>query len=160
MDFLVKISFGFRCIYSLILYLGIAISLYHIAKNNNVDNPWIAFIPIAQYYIIGSICEEYVIFGFRIKNLKWTLIGLELLQFVLAIFGSPLYIPLRIVVNILIVLVLHKFFYLFSPQHAVLYAVLSLFGRLPLVIIMFIIKDYPMCMSAAAFRYPFADRPR
>lgn len=159
MDFFLKMSILFRCIYTFVLYLGMAVSLYHMAKNNNVDNPWVAFIPIAQYYIIGSICEEYVIFGFRIKYLQWSLIGLELLQVILGIIGSPIYIPLRIVVNILIVLVLHKFFYLFSPQHAVLFAVLSLFGRLPLVIIMFVIKDYPMCMSAAAFRYPFADRP-
>lgn len=159
MDFLAGISIIFRCVYSAVLYFAMAISLYSIAKNNNVPNPWLAFIPIVQYYIIGSLCEEYVIFGFRIRRLQLTLVLLELLQVFLGIASPAIYIPLRIIVNILIVLVLHKFFYLFSPQHAFLYAALSLFGRLPLVIIMYMIKDRSVCMSAAAFKYPFENRP-
>ena len=159
MNFFAGVYIMFRCIYSIALYLAMAVSLYTIAKNNNVPNPWIAFIPIVQYSIIGSICEEYVIFGFRIRALQWTLVVLELLQVFLSFTIGFLYLPLRIVINILIVLVLHKFFYLFSPQRAFIYAILSLFGRLPLVIILFLIKDYPMCMSAAAFPYPFEKRP-
>ncbi|MEE1012766.1 MAG: hypothetical protein U0L92_00400 [Clostridia bacterium] len=56
------------------------------------------------------------------------------------------------------VLVLHEFFYLFQPQKALFYAVLSLLGRLPAAIILFVIKDYPMCMSAGAYPYPFSHR--
>ena len=50
---------------------------------------------------------------------------------------------------------MHKFFYLFDPQHAFLFAVICLFGRLATAIVLLLIKDLPMQMSAGVYRYPF-----
>lgn len=153
--FLSSVGFIFRVIYSLALYIGIAIALYSIAVRNNVKKPWIAFIPVFQYYIIGSLCEEYVIKGFRITKLGWFMVLLSFLQMCLGFVSGFSFLMLSILVNVLIVLILHKFFYLFEPQRAVIYALLSLLGRLPLVIILFMIKDRNIIMSAGAFPYPF-----
>ncbi len=157
-DFLTGTALVFNLVYTLALYAGMAVSLYAIAKNNNVRHAWLAFVPVLQYYIIGTLCEEYVVFGFRIRCLQWSMVGLELLQTFLGFFGGFLFFPVRILVNLLLVLVLHKFFYLFDPRRAVLYALLTMLGRLPLVILLFVIKDKPMVMSAGAFPYPFARR--
>ena len=59
-DFFMGAHLIFRVVYTLLLYAASAVSLYQIAKNNSVPNPWIAFIPVLQYYIIGSLCEEYM----------------------------------------------------------------------------------------------------
>lgn len=158
MNFLAGTALVVNVIYTLALYAGMAYSLYYIAKGNNVPHPWIAFIPVLQYYIIGSLCEEYVVLGFRIRHLQWSMVGLELLQTLLGFLGGFLLFPLRILVNLLLVLVLHKFFYLFEPRRAVFYAFLTMLGRLPLTILLFLLKDKPMVMSAGAFPYPFARR--
>lgn len=157
-QFFAGTAYAINLIYNLALYLAIAFSLYRIAINNNVKHAWIAFIPIVQYSIIGVLCEEYILWGIRIRPLSLVLIGLEFLQVFSSLYGGLLLFPIRIAVNLLMVLVLHKFFYLFQPQKALLYTALSLLGRLPVTIILFVIKDYPMFMSAGAYPYPFAHR--
>ena len=39
-------------------YVLMALGLYTIAKNRGMENPWLAWIPIAQFYIIGVIVRE------------------------------------------------------------------------------------------------------
>lgn len=141
-------------LFFLAVYVVIAYALFCIAKNNNLNYAWLAFIPIAQYAIIGMLCEEYILFGVRIRPLSWIMVGLSLLQLIL---GSLL-LPLQLIVNLFMALVLHKFFYLFQPRRALLYAILSMLGSIPLAVILFLIKDMPMTMSAAAYPYPFANR--
>lgn len=158
MWFLWGINFMFKMIYIVIGYAACAYSLYIIAKRNGVKYPYLAFVPIVQYYVIGSICEEYELWGFRIKHLSVVMCLLLLVQVLaeLAVGIAPAVIGFM--ANILTALILHKFFYLFTPQYAFIYAILSMFGRFPLAIILFFIKNMPMQMSAGAYRYPFADR--
>lgn len=147
-------AFMMNSLFFFAMYLAIAYSLFRIAKNNNIRYPYLAFIPIVQYAIIGMLCEEYVILGVRLRPLSLVMIGLNLLQFVV----GALLLPLQLIINLLMALILHKFFYLFEPRRALIYSVLSMLGSLPLAIILFIIKDMPMCMSAGAYPYPFAER--
>ena len=152
-QFILGTTYAFHLIYSAVLYLAIAFSLYRIAVNNHVKYAWLAFIPIGQYAIIGMICEEYILWGYRIRPLSLVLVGLGILE----TFFSFLF-PIGIVINLFFALILHKFYYLFNPQRAWLYAVLSLLGQIPVAIILYLIKNQPMCMSAGAFPYPFANR--
>ena len=147
-------TYLFNLLFSLAMYVAVAFSLYRIAKNTNISYPWLAFIPVVQYAIIGMLCEEYILLGVRIRPLSLVMVGLGFLQ----LFLGGLLLPLQLIVNLLMALILHKFFYLFHPQRALIYAVLSMLGSLPLAIILFLIKDMPMCMSAAAYPYPFANR--
>lgn len=157
-DFFVGAGQIFRLLYNLALYAAAAVSLYMIAKNNSVPYPWVAFIPVFQYYIIGSLCEEYMLREYRIRHLEWVMVLLEFLQIFLSFGVGFFFLPLRILINLLLVLFLHKFFYLFVPQRATLFALLSIFGRLPLVILLYLLKDKPLLMSAGAYPYPFARR--
>ncbi len=61
----------FVILIAIAVYVITAIGLYKIGARNGVKNSWLAFIPILQYYVVGSICEEYVLFGYRIKYLNW-----------------------------------------------------------------------------------------
>ena len=135
------------------VYVFTAFSLYKIAVNNNVKNPWIAFIPIFQYYIIGDICEEYVILGYNIRHLKWVMVGFNAMQYL-----SGLVAVLQLLVNLLLALILHKFYYMLDQKNALIYAVISVLGRLPMAVILFMLKDRRVTMSSGAYPYPFADK--
>ncbi len=139
----------------IVLYIFMSISLYSIGKRSSVKHLWFAFVPLLQYYIIGEICEEYQFLGFRIKKLGLLTALLFFLEF--AIEFSR-FTPLLIVVAIFKALIFHKFYSLFTQRRALLYTAISTLGSIPLTIILFLIKDAPMYMSAAAYRYPFPDK--
>ncbi len=147
-----------RLTYTVAIYLAMAYSLYTIGKRNHVRGAWLAFVPILQYYIIGSLCEEYIIARRRIRFLQWFIMIPALLQIYLGFFSNFFFIPVRLVINFLMALFLHKFFYLFVPNRATLYAAFSMFGQAPLVVFLYFIKDKPMAMSAGAYPYPFETR--
>lgn len=137
-------------------YVVCAISLYRIGKRCGVKNAWLAFVPILQFYVIGSICEEYVFLGYRITKLAWIMCAL---MFLGKINGGFLLGIISLAARVLSLLVLHKFFYLFNPRRAMLYTALSILGDLPLAIILLLLRDTPMQMSQGAYPYPFANRP-
>ncbi len=143
-------------IINLAIYLAIGFSLYRIAKNHHISYSWIAFIPIGQFALIGALCEEYILWDVRLRPLPLVMVGLALLDSVY--IGGILGVALSLAVSLLTALIFHKFFYLFDPQRAFIYAALSLLGGLPIAIILFLIKDKLMCMSAAAYPYPFPHR--
>lgn len=158
MKFVTGLDMIFTAAYTVLVYAVCAYSLFVIGKRNNVKNSWLAFVPVFQYYIIGSICEEYQLLGVRIKRLEWTMCGLALIQ-ILARFSTVQGAGIiGLAVGIIIALIMHKFFYLFSPEKAFIYALICVFGRLPLAIVLFLIKDRPMQMSAGAYPYPFANK--
>ncbi len=159
MVFIKGLNMIFEVVYTVLVYIACAYSLYVIGRRNNVKNSWLAFVPVLQYYIIGSICEEYQLLGVRIKRLEWVMCALALLQILTrfsTVFGAGI---IGLGAGIVIALVMHKFFYLFCPERALIYAILCGFGRLPLAIILYLIKDKPMQMSAGAYHYPFANKP-
>ncbi len=155
-------SFGIMLVllYNTAIYIVTSISLHEIAKRNGVGHPWLAFVPIIQYYIVGSICEEYVIFGINIKRLDIVLCLIFLINLFVGVLTSFVFLPLKLITKILIALIFHKFYSLFVPNRALLFAVLSLLGNFSVAIILFLIKDAPMQMSAGAYTYPFADKIR
>ncbi|MBR5152423.1 MAG: hypothetical protein IKW60_02725 [Clostridia bacterium] len=154
--FIAGVSFTFSTIINLAIYIAIGFSLYRIARNHHLSYAWIAFIPIVQFALIGVMCEEYLLWDIRLRPLWLLMIVLILLDniYINGILG----IALSLAVSLLTALIYHKFFYLFEPQRAMIYAALSLLGSLPIAIILFLIKDKLMCMSAAAYPYPFPHR--
>ncbi len=147
-----------RILSDVVLYLAMAISLFIIAKRNNVRGKWLAFLPVVQYCIIGSLCEEYILARRRIRFLQWIMPILALLQIYFGLFSGFFFAPAKLVVNVLMALFLHKFFYLFVPSRATICALLSLLGQIPLTILLFFVKDKPMVMSAGAYPYPFGNQ--
>jgi len=44
---------------SIAVYIFTALALYTIAKRRGIKNPWLAWIPVTQFWIIGSIADHY-----------------------------------------------------------------------------------------------------
>lgn len=79
-------SSGITNLIPLATYVLVALSLYTIAKRRDIANPWLAWIPVAQLWILGSISDGYqrAANGKETKRRKW-LIGLSILQAVMVI---------------------------------------------------------------------------
>jgi hypothetical protein len=71
-------------------YVLVAISLFTIAKRREIPNPWMAFVPILQMWLLGAISDDYQqkVWG-TVKTRRKTLLGLQIaiaaMGFVLAI---------------------------------------------------------------------------
>ncbi len=46
-----------------------SIGLYNLAVNRGIENPWLAWIPIADLYIMGLLVGEMDLFGYHLDNL-------------------------------------------------------------------------------------------
>lgn len=84
-------AFGFgvlaivMVVYLLILGIGIAsyvmnsLALHKIADRRGIQNPWLAWIPFANYWIIGSIADEYDAHNGLQRKWKVVLLALALI---------------------------------------------------------------------------------
>ncbi|WP_062198112.1 hypothetical protein [Massilibacterium senegalense] len=41
-----------------VLYIFLALGLYKMAVRENINNPWLAWIPVAQYYTLGELVKH------------------------------------------------------------------------------------------------------
>lgn len=44
---------------AVVLYIFQSVALYSMAKNRGIANPWLAWLPIGNYWIAGSIADQY-----------------------------------------------------------------------------------------------------
>lgn len=67
-------------------YVLAAIGVYTIAKRRNIKNPWMAWIPYANFWILGSISDQYQdrVKGKKTARRKW-LLGLAIATGVMAV---------------------------------------------------------------------------
>lgn len=80
----------FMAYYLILMVLGIvsyvfhALSLYTISKRRGIRNPWLAWLPVGNMWILGSISDQYnyVVKG-KIRNRRKILIGLMIAVYVL-----------------------------------------------------------------------------
>lgn len=109
----------------IILYVLASIGLYKLAFNQKIENPWLAWIPVANMYILGKLIKNLKIDTFEIPSIELVLpLGL----FAVMIFG---HIPLigwliSIAYTVLCILSLYKLYKMYRPEQAVLWIVLSI----------------------------------
>lgn len=133
----------------LICYIFNSLGLYTMAKNRNIDNPWLAWIPLANRYLMGELINDDVsISSWHIPYAKLflPLMGLALTA-VMTILG---FIPyLGAFIGILLSLALSVYYYaaqfwlysIYDKDHRVLYLVLSIFFPFLGPIFIFIIRN-------------------
>ncbi len=120
-------------------YAVISFSLYTMAKNRGIQNPWLAWIPIANLYILAQIIQTLNIFGLEIPMFT---VVYPLAAVVVGLLGQVDFIGpiLSLAYFILSIAALNKLYRMYAPDNATLYTVLSLFG-IPAIFIMFMIRN-------------------
>ena len=64
-------------------YVLRSIGLYAIAKRRGISNPWLAWIPVAWVWILGSISDQFrYVTKAQVKNKRTTLLVMKLIQMV------------------------------------------------------------------------------
>lgn len=127
-------------IFGIIFYILGAVGLYKLAYNRRIENPWLAFIPIANLYIFGLIIKELKIDSFEIPSLELVLplgcIAVTIIRHI------PLIGWLADIAYLLIVLFsLHKLYSIYRPRLAALWLVLSIILPFMGPIFIFVIRN-------------------
>ncbi|HZK26852.1 MAG TPA: hypothetical protein VFD00_04840 [Thermoclostridium sp.] len=107
------------------IYLFYSFALYKLAQSRNVEMPWLAWIPIAQLYIIGILVKSMKISTFEIPKLEIVLPAAALAT---AILGAIPFIGTLISLAniILLLLALYHLYKQYLPEQATVYTVLSI----------------------------------
>ena len=62
-----------------IVYILQALALYTIAKRREIKKPWLAWIPVVNVWILGSVSDQYqYVVKHQIKNKRKALLGLNI----------------------------------------------------------------------------------
>lgn len=129
----------------IVLYFIYSYSLYKMAVKQGLENPWLAFIPIAQNYILGKLIKNLKVFDYEIPRIEMVL---PVAAIVVLIFNQVDFLGglLSLANFILMLFVLNKLYKMYKPENATLYTVLSVFG-LPVPFIFLSIKDLKQVME-------------
>lgn len=121
------------------LYILYSYSLYKMAIKQGIENPWIAFIPIAQNYTLGRLIKNLKVFDFEIPRIEVVLPAATL---IVLVFNNVNFIGglLSLANFILMMFVLNKLYNMYKPENATLYTILSIFA-LPVPFILFSLKE-------------------
>ena len=73
-------SFGF----GILSYVFTGVTLYTVARRRGIDKPWLAWIPVVNVWLIGSLSDQYqyVVRG-QYKSRRKVLLTLSIVNFVL-----------------------------------------------------------------------------
>ncbi|MCH5304660.1 MAG: hypothetical protein J1E41_07330, partial [Ruminococcus sp.] len=75
-------------ILAIILYIFQSLALYTIAKKRNIENAWLAWIPLASLYIVGKIGDHFLAKKGKNYNLAIVLLIVAAVAFVCNIISS------------------------------------------------------------------------
>ena len=80
------IQTGFSLVISLVGYVLLAFGLYTVAKRRGVRNPWLAWIPFGQSWMLGCISDQYRQVALcETKNRRKVLLGTRISMMVISI---------------------------------------------------------------------------
>ncbi|HEY8420813.1 MAG TPA: hypothetical protein VIL05_03625 [Thermoclostridium sp.] len=107
-------------------YVFYSYTLYRLAQRRNMEMPWLAWIPIAQMYVIGKLVKSVKISNFEIPSLEIVL-PVAMLAYIL-LNGIPfLGLIISLAYVILLLLSLYNLYMQYVPENAVVYTILSIF---------------------------------
>ncbi|WP_041669136.1 DUF4190 domain-containing protein [Acetobacterium woodii] len=143
------ILLAIAAVIGIVCYVFNSIGLYTMAKNRNIDHPWLAWIPIANSYLMGELINDDVSIGsWHIPYAKLFLplmgLALTLVMSVLGLipyFGAFLGILLSLALGFYYYTALFWLFSIYDQNHRVLYLVLSIVFAFMGPIFIFVIRN-------------------
>ena len=150
---------------SLAIYVFTALSLYTIAQRRGLNHPWLAWIPVANLWLMGSLSDQYrYLTQGQVKHKRIILLVLEAvtLAFTGGLVGSVIWLiatkgiapaVISMVVmgllaggtalakTVLGFMALYDIYASCDPQNATVYLVLSIFFKFLRPIFLFILRD-------------------
>lgn len=124
----------------ILLYIFVSMGLYKLALNQKIENPWLAWIPIANMYILGKLIKNLRLDTFEIPNIELVL-SLGFFAVVVLKFIPLIGWLIGAAYAVLCILSLYKLFKIYRPDQAVLWIILSIVLPFMGPIFIFIIRN-------------------
>lgn len=130
----------------IVFYVLASLGLYKLAQNAGIENPWLAWVPIGNLYILAKLVKSVKLGSFEVPRLE---IVLPVGSVAAAVLGS---IPVLgwlvyIAYLVLLVLVFYKLFCIYRPEQATLWIILSIvlsFIGMPAIFLFIMRNDRPL----------------
>ena len=162
---------------SIAVYVLNSLGMYTIAQRRGINNPWLAWVPVGNMWILGSIADDYRLKAKgQVKNRRKILMGLSIgalavvpLVILFAIIGIAsaaeeglvlfvvmmvlLYLALIVVAIVMMVfqyICLYDLFASCDPNNKTLYLLLSIFIGNVSAILVFICRNKDLGMNPSA----------
>lgn len=142
---IMAMSMGFMLVFFVIaiaFYVLKSIGLMTMATNRGIENAWLAWIPIADLYIMGSIVGEMDLFGYRLTNLGMWVPVICIGGWVLSLIPI-LGILISLALMVFMIMFIYNLFKMYTDS-AVLYTVLSCLLGLFSIFIFIIRNNQPI----------------
>jgi hypothetical protein len=125
---------------AIVLYVLKSLGLYKLASNAGLENPWLAWLPFGDLYLLAKLVKGVKIGTFEVPRLELVLPIGQLIVLILS--GIPVIgTILCIAFAVLLLFVLYKLFNIYKPASAVLWLVLSIILPFMGPIFIFMIRD-------------------
>lgn len=108
-------------------YVFFSLALYKLAQKRGLEMPWLAWIPIAQMYILGLMVKKVKISTFEIPSLEIVL-PVAMLAFILLRGIVVIGFLITIAYYALLLITLYNLYKQYVPEKATMYTVLSILG--------------------------------
>lgn len=109
-----------------VFYVFKSLALSAMAVKKGIENPWLAWVPIADLYLLGLLVGEMDLFGYHLDNL-----GLWVPAAVIGsmILGRIPVIGFLFTLALLVfwVMFFYKLYQIYAPDQAVVFTILSIF---------------------------------
>ena len=131
----------FGIIFGVLLHLLFSYSLYTMVKKRGMPNPWLAWIPVVNFYCIGKMTGNISIFKLNLTNME------IILPLAFALFIGLAYVPLvgfilSAIGLLVLVIAMHRLYETFDRENAFVLTIMT--AVLPIIaapVIMFIYRE-------------------
>lgn len=132
----------FFAILLLLAYIPMSLGLYRMAVKCGIENPWLAWVPIANLYIVGLIIRELRFQDYEIPSPEIVLPVAFAANIVISRipFIGPLY---GLALLALMLLALFRLFSIFKKDSAMLFTLLSLIPLVAAFLVLSVSKYEP-----------------
>lgn len=130
---------GFFFVLLIILIVGyvlMALGLMGMANKKNLENTWMAWVPVANMWLLGQLIETIDFGENKIPNASIILVVGSFISFV-PVVGTILSLAFLVVLYASY----YKLYKMFAPGKEVLYLVLSIVVGISMPVILFIIRN-------------------
>lgn len=129
----------FILVIAIVFYVLKSLGLSKMAENRGIENPWLAWIPIADLYIMGLLVGEMDLFNYHLDNLGMWLPVIIVGGMTLGMIPF-LGVIIQVAMLIFMIIFINKLFQIYAPEQAVLYTILSVILGL-FAIFVFVIRN-------------------
>lgn len=132
----------------LVFYIFGAIGIHTMAKRRGIENPWLAYIPVAQFYVIGSIFDNINAYKNKQTNYKVILLIIGLISSGSGLAGIDPVLPMIVSLGFR-GLYLYCLFFIYKDYlsgNEVLFLILSTIFQIDYIFLFAIRKKVPVSM--------------